>query len=83
MHKTSPRLAGCQIGFLWDHASACWKLKVENQSICLFQVYVSNAASEYQAFVDKVNDALLRLSPSEYTVLMRDFNAYIGTDTET
>jgi len=42
-----------------------------------------NAASEYQAFVDEVNDALLKVSPSESTVLKRDFNAHIGTDTET
>jgi len=45
------------------------KLKVENESICLLQVYALNAASEYQAFVDEVNDALLRESPSESTVL--------------
>ena len=42
-----------------------------------------NAASEYQAFVDEVNDALLRVSPSESTVLMGDFNAHIRTDTDT
>jgi len=46
------------------------KLKLENQSICLLQVYVPNAASEYQAFMDEVNDALLRVSPSESTVLL-------------
>jgi len=56
------------------------KLKVENQSICLLQVYVPNAASEYQAFVDEVNDALLRVSPAESTALMGDFNTHIGTD---
>jgi len=56
---------------------------VENQSICLLQIYVPNAASEYQAFVNEVNDALLRVSPSKSTVLMGDFNAHIGTDKET
>jgi len=59
------------------------KLKVENQSIYLLQVCALNAASEYQAFVDEVNDALLRVSPSESTILMGDFNAHIHTDTET
>jgi len=59
------------------------KLKVENLSICLLQVYAPKAASEYQTFVDEVNDALLRESSSESTVLTGDFNAHIATDTET
>jgi len=46
-------------------------------------VYAPNAASEYQAFVDEVNDVLLKVSPSESTVLMGDFIAHICTDTET
>ena len=42
-----------------------------------------NATSEYQTFVDEVNDALLRVSATESTVLMGDFNAHVGTDTDT
>ena len=42
-----------------------------------------NATSEYQTFVDEVNDALLRVSATECTVLMGDFNAHVGTDTDT
>jgi len=33
-------------------------------------------------FLDEVNDALLRVSPFESTVLTGDFNAHIATDTE-
>jgi len=33
--------------------------------------------------LDEINDSLLRVSPSESTVLTGDFNAHIGTDTET
>ena len=36
-----------------------------------------NASSEYQAFVDEVNDTLLRVLPTESTVLMGDFNAHV------
>ena len=36
------------------------KLKVMDRSLCLLQVYAPNATSEYQTFVDEVNDALLR-----------------------
>ena len=51
--------------------------------MCLLQVYAPNATSEYQTFVDEVNDALLRVSATESTVLMGDFNAHVGTDTDT
>ena len=50
------------------------KLKVLDRSLCLLQVYAPNATSEYQAFVDEVNDALLRVSATESTVLKEDFN---------
>ena len=49
----------------------------------ILQVYTPNATSEYQTFVDEVNDALLRVSPTESTVLMGDFNVHVGTDTDT
>ena len=39
--------------------------------------------SEYQAFMDEVNDALLRVAPTESTVLMGNFYAHVGTDTDT
>ena len=59
------------------------KLKVLDRSLCLLPVYAPNATSEYQAFVDKVNDALLRVSSTESTVLIVEFNAYVGTETDT
>ena len=36
-----------------------------------------------QAFVDEVNDTLVRVSPAESTVLIGDFNPQVGTDTDT
>ena len=51
--------------------------------MCLLQVYAPNATSEYQTFVDEVSDALLQVSATESTVLMGDFNAHVGTDTDT
>ena len=59
------------------------KLKALDRSLSLLQVYAPNATSEYQAFVDDVNDAVLRVSPTESTVLMGDFNTHVGTDTDT
>jgi len=83
---TSPLLSDCVSEWVPLGSRVCiLKLKVKNQSTCLLQVYevCPNAASEYQAFVDEVNDALLRVSPSESTVLMGDFNTHIRTDTKT
>ena len=45
--------------------------------MCLLQVYAPT--SEYQALVDKVNDALRR---TESNVFMGDFNSHVGTDTD-
>ena len=59
------------------------KLKVLDRSLNLLQVYAPNATREYQAFVDDVNDALLQVSATESTVLMGDFSAHVGTDTDT
>jgi len=61
---TNTRLSDCVSDWVPLGSRVCiLKLKVKNQSICLLQVYAPNAASEYQAFVDEVNDALLRVSP--------------------
>ena len=47
-------------------------------------MHAFNAVSEYQAFVDNDNDALQqRIGSTESTILLRDFNAHIGTDSET
>ena len=59
------------------------KLKVKDRSLCLLQVYAPNAVSEYQVFVDDVNDALQRVASTEFTIVLGDFNAHIGTDNET
>ena len=41
------------------------KLKVEDRSLCLLQVYATNAVSEYHAFADDVHDALQRVRSTE------------------
>ena len=79
---TSPRLSDCVSDWISLRSRVCMlKLKVSDRSLCLWQVYAPNATSEYQTFVDEVNDALLRVSATESTVFMGDFNAHVGTDT--
>ena len=58
-------------------------LKIKYRSLCLLQVYAPNTVSEYQVFVDEVNDALQRVRSTESIILLGDFNAHIGTDSET
>ena len=81
---TSPRLSDCVSDWI-PLGSRVWmlKLKVLDRSLCLLQVYAPSATSEYQAFVDDVNDVLPRESPTESTVLMGNFNTHVGTDTDT
>ena len=59
------------------------KFKVKDRQICILQVYVPNGNSEYQAFVDDINYALQRVGSAKFTIFLRDFNEYFGTDNET
>ena len=78
---TSLQLSECVFDWILLESRACLlKLKVKDRSLCLLQVYASNAVSEYRAFVDDVNDALQRVGSTESTILLVDFN---GTDSET
>ena len=59
---TSPRLPDCVSDWIPLGSRVCMlKLKVLDRSLCLLQVYAPNTTSEYQAFVDEVNDALLQV----------------------
>ena len=81
---TSPRLSDCVSDWIRLGSQVCMlKLNVLDWSLYLLQVYAPNATSEYQAFVDDINDALLRVSATESTVLMGDFNTHVGTNTDT
>ena len=78
---TSPQLSDCV--FDWNPWACMLKFKVKDRSLCLLQVYAPNAVSEYQGFVDDVNDALQRVKSTESTIHLGDFNAHIGTNSET
>ena len=62
---TSSRLSDCVSDWIPLGSRVCMlKLKILDRSLCLLQVYApnANATTEYQTFVDDVNDALLRVS---------------------
>ena len=59
---TSHRLSDCVSDWIALGSRVCMlKLKALDWSLRLWQVYAPNAMSEYQTFVDKVNDAILRV----------------------
>ena len=81
-HK--PQLSDCVSDWIPLGSLDCMlKLKILDRSLCLLQVYAPNATIEYQVFVDEVNDALLRVSPTKSTFLVGDFNAHVAADTNT
>ena len=49
------------------------KLKVNNRSFCLLQVYALNAVEKYEVFVDDVNDALQKVGSTEATIFLGEF----------
>ena len=81
---TSPQMSDCVSEWIPLGSRVCMlKLNVKGRALCLLQAYAPNATSEYEAFVDEVNDALLRVAKTESTVLLGDFNAHVGRDHET
>ena len=80
----SPQLSDCVFDWIFWGSRACMlKLKVKDWSFYLLQVYAPNAVNEYQSFMNDVNDALQRVGSTESNTLVGDFNAHIGTDSET
>ena len=82
---TNRQKSDCVLDWILLGSWACLsKLKVKDRSlICLLQVYAPNVVSEYQAFVDEVHDALQIVGSIESTLLLRDLNEHIRTDSET
>ena len=81
---SSPRLSYCVSDWIPLGPRVCMlKFKALGRSLGPLQLDAPNAASEYQAFVDEVNNALLRVSLTESKVLKGNFNAHVGTDTDT
>ena len=76
----SHRLSDCVSDWIPLGSRVCMlNIKVLDRSLCLLPVYAPNATSEFQAFVDEVNCA----SHTESTVRMGEFNAHVGTETDT
>ena len=81
---TCHQLSDCRFNWIpLESRTYMLKLKVKDRSLCLLQLYAPNAASEYQVFVNYVNDAFQRVESTESTIFLGDFNTHIGTDNTT
>ena len=80
----SPRLAHCVTDWIPLGGRVCLlKLKLQELSWCISQIYTPNAEAQYQAFLDEVGVALQKITSAESIFLLGDFNAHVGTDDKT
>ena len=59
------------------------KLRLQERSLCVLQVYAPNIESQCEAFLEEVEVSLRKVTSAESLVLLGDFNAHVGTDNVT
>ena len=59
------------------------KLRLQERSLRILQVYAPNAETQYQPFLDKAGIAIQKVKSAESIVLLGNFNAHVGTDDKT
>ena len=80
----SPRLDHCVTDWISLGERLCLlKLGIQKWSLCILQVYASNAEAQSQPFLDEVGVALQKVTSVESIFLLGDFNADVGTDDKT
>ena len=58
-------------------------LRLQEQSLCILQVYAPHMESQDEAFLEEVEVALEKATLSEFLVLLGDCNAHVGIDNAT
>ena len=80
----SPNIAECVVDWVPLGVRVCLlKLRLQERSLCILQVYAPNIESQYEAFLQEVEVALGKATSSESLVLLGDFNAHVGIDNAT
>ena len=80
----NPRLAHYVTDWIPLRGRVCLlKRRLHKQSLFILQMYASNAETQYQPFLDKVDVALQKVTSAESIVLLGDFNAHVGIDDKT
>ena len=80
----SLNIAECVVDWVPLGGRVCLlKLRLQERSLCILQVYSPNIESQYKAFLEKVEVALGIATSSESLVLLGDFNAHVGINNAT
>ena len=80
----SPNIAECVVDWVPLGGRVCLlKLRLQERSLCILQVYAPNIESQYEAFLEEVEVALGKATSSESLALLGDFNAHVGIDNAT
>ena len=59
------------------------KLRMQERSLCILQVYAPNIESQYITLLEGVEVAFGKATSSESLVFLGDFNAHMGIDNAT
>ena len=80
----SPNITECVVDWVPLGERVCpLKLRLQERSLCILQVYAPNIESQYETFLEEVEVALGKATLSESLVVLGDFNAHVGIDNAT
>ena len=79
---TSPQLPDYHFNFVWDHRFVHAKIQRKEPAIKPIACVRLQCCERISGLCGRCNNALQRVGSTESAILLRDFNAHIGTNNE-